>query len=132
MPEHVVDKVAAILNEDRIAVNGSQVLILGVAYKADVGDMRESPAIDILRMLAQRGAEISYHDPHVAELVVDDASYKSSDLNDDLLESADVVVILTDHDEVDYARVVARAARVFDTRNSTRRVVEGAEKVRKL
>jgi len=132
MPAHVVERVAALLNEDRIAVNGARVLLLGVAYKADVGDMRESPAIDILRTLAERGAEISYHDPHVAELVVDGTSYKSSDLSDDLLQGADVAVILTDHDEVDYARVVARAARVFDTRNSTRRVTEGAEKVRKL
>ena len=132
MPAHVVERVAALLNEDRIAVNGARVLLIGVAYKADVGDMRESPAIDILRTLAERGAEISYHDPHVAELVVDGTSYKSSDLSDDLLQGADVAVILTDHDEVDYARVVARAARVFDTRNSTRRVTEGAEKVRKL
>ena len=132
MPAHVVERVAALLNEDRIAVNGARVLLLGVAYKADVGDMRESPAIDILRTLAERGAEISYHDPQVAELVVDGTSYKSSDLSDDLLQGADVAVILTDHDEVDYARVVARAARVFDTRNSTRRVTEGAEKVRKL
>ena len=132
MPEHVVSKIASILNDDRIAVNGARVLILGVAYKADVGDMRESPAIDIIRMLAQRGGEISYHDPHVAELIVDGSSYKSSDLTDDLLEGADVAVILTDHEEVDYARVVARSPRIFDTRNSTRRVSEGVEKIRKL
>ncbi|MEE2679373.1 MAG: nucleotide sugar dehydrogenase [Myxococcota bacterium] len=132
MPEHVVEKIAAILNDARIAVNGARVLILGVAYKADVGDMRESPAIDIIRMLAQRGGEISYHDPHVAELIVDGSSYKCSDLTDDLLERADVAVILTDHEEVDYARVVARSSRIFDTRNSTRRVSEGVEKIRKL
>ena len=132
MPEHVVDKVAGILNEDRIAVNGARVLILGVAYKADVGDIRESPALDIVRMLAQRGAEISYHDPHVPEVVVEGVSYKGTDLSDDLLDGTDVVVILTDHEDVDYARVVARAGRIFDTRNSTRRVAEGTEKVRKL
>jgi UDP-N-acetyl-D-glucosamine dehydrogenase len=132
MPEHVVDVIASILNEGRIAVNGANVLLLGVAYKPDVADVRESPALDVMRILAERGAEISYHDPLVPEVLVEGVSYKSSDLSDDRIAGADVVVILTDHGGVDYARIVDLARRVFDTRNATRDVPAAGEKVRKL
>jgi UDP-N-acetyl-D-glucosamine dehydrogenase len=132
MPEHVTRKVAEILNEDRIAVNGARVLIVGVAYKANVSDMRESPARDVIELLARRGAEISYHDPHVPEIEVDGTTFKSVDLSDDRLAGADVVVILTEHRDVDWARLVARAPRIFDTRNATRNVTEGRDKLRKL
>jgi UDP-N-acetyl-D-glucosamine dehydrogenase len=133
MPEHVADKVADLLNEDRIADNGARILILGVAYKSDVSDMRESPALDVIRLLAAKGGDVSYHDPHVGELQLDDGStYKSVDLSDDALESADIAVIITDHSGVDYARVVEKASRVFDTRNATRGVTRGREKIHKL
>ena len=133
MPGYVADKVASLLNEDRLAVNGSRVLILGVAYKADVSDMRESPALDVIRHLADKGAAISYHDPHVRELTVDETRhFKSVDLTDSELAAADLTVILTDHSEVDWARVVAKSQRVFDTRNATRAVRQGREKIRKL
>ena len=132
MPHYVVDKVAAILNEARLAVNGARVLLLGVAYKPDVSDVRESPALDVIRLLAARGGEVAYHDPHVPELAVEARTYKSVDLTDESLEASDVVVVITDHAAVDYARVVARAPRVFDTRNATRGVVAGREKIRKL
>ena len=68
MPEHVADRVADLLNEDRLAVNGARILVLGVAYKAGVSDMRESPALDVIRLLAGKGAEVAYHDPHVREI----------------------------------------------------------------
>ena len=132
MPQHVVNKVADILNESRIAVNGAHILVLGVAYKPNVSDMRESPAIDVIRLLAERGGEVSYHDPHVPEIEVEGIPYKSADLSDDRLADADIVVIITDHADVDWARVVAQAGRIFDTRNATRNVPEGREKVRKL
>ena len=132
MPEHVADRVAELLNHDRLPVNGSRVLILGVAYKRDVSDMRESPALDVIALLAARGAEISYHDPHVRECEVEGRVYKNSDLSDELLTSADVVVILTDHGGVDYARVAAKAPRVFDTRNATRDLTEHRDKITKL
>jgi UDP-N-acetyl-D-glucosamine dehydrogenase len=132
MPRHVADTVAEILNEDRIAVNGSKLLILGVAYKSDVSDVRESPALDVIRLLQQKGAEIRYHDPHVRELAIDGESLKSVDLSDDVLAGADVTVIITQHGSVDYQRVVDRSQRVFDTRNATRDVTSGREKVRKL
>ncbi len=132
MPRYVADKVADLLNEDRIAVNGARVLVLGVAYKPNVSDMRESPALDIIQLLEAKGAEIRYHDPHVAEFQLDGHAYKSVELSDSELESADLVVICTDHADVDHARVVAKAHRVYDTRNATKDVQEGMEKVRKL
>ena len=132
MPEHVADRVADLLNEDRTAVNGSRILILGVAYKSDVSDMRESPALDVIRLLAEKGARIEYHDGHVPELELDGRQYKSVDLTDDALGHADLVVIITEHGSVDYANVVARSQRVFDTRNATRHVAAGREKIRKL
>jgi UDP-N-acetyl-D-glucosamine dehydrogenase len=132
MPEHVARTVGDLLNEDRIAVNGAQVLILGVSYKADVSDMRESPALDIIALLEAKGAEIRYHDPYVPEVRLGSRTAKSVDLTDEVLGSADLVVIVTNHSGVDYERVVAGAHRVYDTRNATRDVAQGKEKVRKL
>lgn len=132
MPEYVATTVGDLLNEDRIAVNGARVLILGVAYKPDVSDVRESPALDIIQLLEAKGAEIHYHDPHVPELRIDPRTLKSEELSDECLAQADVVVIVTDHPGVDYARVVAGANRVYDTRNATRHVTDGREKIRKL
>ncbi len=133
MPEHVADKVQDLLNVDRIAVNGAKILVLGAAYKPNVSDMRESPALDVVRLLAAKGGEIRIHDPHVPEFQLDDGTtYKSEDLTDDLLENTDIAVIITDHAAVDYARVVEKAPRVFDTRNATRNVTGGREKIHKL
>jgi UDP-N-acetyl-D-glucosamine dehydrogenase len=132
MPEHVAERVGDFLNEDRIAVNGSRILILGAAYKANVSDMRESPALDVMKLLRAKGAEVSYHDPHVPEVDLDGVILKGDDLTDDLIAGSDMVVIVTDHAAVDTARVVALAQRVFDTRNATRGISEGREKIRRL
>jgi len=132
MPHHVAQRVADLLNEGRLAVNGSQVLVLGVAYKPGVSDMRESPALDVIRLLESKGAVLSYHDPHVSEFELDGRSHKCVDLSDERLAAADVAVILTDHPEVDYARVVRQAPRVFDARNATRGVPDPDAKIRKL
>jgi len=132
MPEYVASKVAALLNEDRLPVNGSNILVLGVAYKPDVSDMRESPALDVVRLLVQNGGRVTYHDPHVLELNLDGATLKSVDLSDDALSNADLVVIVTNHTAIDYRRVVAKARRIYDTRNATKDVREGREKIRKL
>ncbi len=132
MPEHVADRVTDLLNEDRLAVNGASVLILGVAYKADVGDMRESPALDVIKLLVEKGASLSFHDPHVSECTIEGTVYKNVDPSDDVLAAADLVVILTDHAAVDYDRVVRHAHRVFDTRNATKHVTENRERIAKL
>ena len=132
MPDHVVDRISGMLNEDRLAVNGARILILGVAYKASVDDMRESPASDVIKGLLGRGGDIRYHDPFVAECEIAGRSMKSVDLTDEELKTSDLVVILTDHPNVDYGRVVKVGPRVFDTRNATKHVQNDREKITKL
>ena len=119
MPEFVVGKVRAALNARKKAVNGARILVLGVAYKRDVNDVRESPALDVIGLLAADGAEVNYHDPFVPELAEDGARMSSVALTDQALTEADVVVIVTDHTDVDYAQVLERAAVVVDARNVT-------------
>ncbi len=119
MPAIVARKVATALNEEKKAVNGSRVLVLGVAYKKNIDDMRESPALDVIRLLEDQGARVVYHDPHVASFREDGHEHKSVDLTDKELGSADAVVIITDHDSVDYRRVVDTASIIVDTRNAT-------------
>jgi UDP-N-acetyl-D-glucosamine dehydrogenase len=132
MPDHVADRTTDLLNEDRLAVNGSNILVLGVAYKRDIGDMRESPAIDVISLLAAKGAEIRYHDAYVPECEIGGVRYKNEDLTDESLAGSDLVIILTDHQSVDYDRVVEKAPRVFDTRNATRGVKKHGEKIKRL
>ena len=119
MPEFVVGKVRAALNARKKAVNGARILVLGVAYKRDVNDVRESPALDVIGLLAADGAEVNYHDPFVPELAEDGARMSSVALTDRALAEADVVVIVTDHTDVDYTRVLERAAVVVDARHVT-------------
>ncbi len=119
MPAIVARKVATALNEDKKAVNGSRVLVLGVAYKKNIDDMRESPALDVIRLLEDQGARVVYHDPHVAVFREDGHEHKSVELTDAELRSADAVVIVTDHDSVDYRRIVDIASIIVDTRNAT-------------
>jgi len=120
MPRYVVEKVRDALNGHRKALNGSRVLLLGVAYKRDVDDTRESPALDVLRLLAEKGAEVAYHDPHVPEVREDGVVWRSVPLTEEVLRDADCVVITTDHAAVDYERVVRCARVVVDSRNATK------------
>jgi len=117
MPYFVADKVREALNRQQKAVNGSSVLLLGVAYKRDVDDVRESPALDVLRLLEDDGAIVSYHDPFVPELNEDGYHLDSVELTDEALADADVVVILTDHSDFDYGRVVEKAIALIDARH---------------
>ncbi|HVH30724.1 MAG TPA: nucleotide sugar dehydrogenase [bacterium] len=119
MPAYVIGLVAEELNKRRQAMNGARILVLGVAYKRGVGDTRESPALEVLADLRHRGAEISYADPYVPSVAVDGTLFEAVELTDAQLTAADCVVILTDHPEFDYRRVVARASLVVDTRNAT-------------
>ncbi|MBX3132720.1 MAG: nucleotide sugar dehydrogenase [Gemmatimonadaceae bacterium] len=122
MPDFVVEKVAHALNEDRKAVNGSRILVLGIAYKKDIDDMRESPALDVMRLLEARGALVVYHDPFVPTFREDGHEAWSVPLNKDELAKADAVVIVTDHTDLDYQFVVDHATLVVDTRNALARV----------
>jgi UDP-N-acetyl-D-glucosamine dehydrogenase len=117
MPYFCVEKVERALNDAGKAVKGSRVAILGVSYKAGIGDTRESPALKILRLLGDRGADLVYHDPHVPELP---QGMRSTPL-EEALEGSDLAVIVTAHPEVDLAEVVRRAPRVLDLRGVTRR-----------
>src|SRR5688572_24847956 len=125
MPEHVVQLVSDGLNEERKPMKGSSVLLLGVAYKKDVNDVRESPALSIIDRLRAKGANVSYHDPFVAEMRFEDAhtdatgeSLSSVALTDEDLRAADCVIIVTDHSGIDYHRVCRLAPLIVDTRNA--------------
>ncbi len=118
MPDYVVSKVGDALNAERKAINGSRVLVLGVAYKRDVGDVRESPALDVIHLLQQRGAEVSYHDPYVSSLRREGMAMDSSPLTDAALAAADCVVVVTDHSAFDWAYIGAMARLIVDTRNA--------------
>lgn len=119
MPAYVVAKVQDALNGEGKAVRGSRILVLGVAYKRDIEDVRESPALDVMRLLEEKGAEVVYHDPHVGVLREEGRETAGVALTEAELERADAVVITTDHTGVDYARVVRCARLVVDTRNAT-------------
>jgi UDP-N-acetyl-D-mannosaminuronate dehydrogenase/intein/homing endonuclease len=124
MPEYVCQRVAGALNDREKSVKGSRILILGVAYKRDVDDVRESPALDILKLLESRGAHLSYNDPHVPELKVDQTTLRSVDLLP-ALRRADLVVIVTDHSSYSYRDIVEAAPVIVDTRNATKGIVSG-------
>ena len=129
MPRYVVEKVADALNDERKAVNGSRVLVLGIAYKKDIDDMRESPALDVIRLLEELGADVVYHDPYVPSFQEDGIRHEGVQLTDAELDHADAVVIVTDHGSVDYQRVVNRAKLVVDTRNATGRATPGRARI---
>ena len=123
MPRHVVQLAQDGLNAHRKAVKGSRVLVLGVAYKRDINDVRESPALGIVDQLMHKGAEVSYHDPFVPEMTLDGrGSLYSVALTDETLAGCDCALIVTDHSDVDYSRVLRLAPLVVDTRNVTRRL----------
>ena len=129
MPDYVVEKVARALNDVRKPVAGSHVLVLGVAYKKNIDDVRESPALDVIRLLEARGAEVSFHDPYVEQIREEGTEHVGTPLTAEGLASVDAVVIVTDHDNVDYELVVANAPLVVDTRNATARVRPGRARV---
>jgi UDP-N-acetyl-D-glucosamine dehydrogenase len=124
-PYWVVERVAEALNEHAKPVKGSKILILGVAYKKDIDDMRESPALPIIGELTDRGAELTYHDPHVPHLGEEGIELGSAPLTPELVRAQDAVVIVTDHADVDYDLVVREASLVVDTRNALKGRQEG-------
>ena len=137
MPEHVVQLIADGLNDNSKALKGARVLLLGVAYKKDISDVRESPALSIIDRLRAKGADVSYHDSFIPEVNFDDAHTIGSDaplrsveLTDELLRAADCVCIVTDHSEVDYARVCKLAALIVDTRNSLNKQMRATSSAR--
>lgn len=137
MPEYVVKLTANALNDNKKAVNGSKILILGVAYKKDIDDMRESPALSIIDLLRSRGADVIYHDPFVSEVTFDHAytigdgePLYNNELSDDLITNADAVVICTEHSEIDYKRVCELSSLIVDTRNALSNEVRNGSKAK--
>lgn len=126
MPAYVVQKAANALNDRGKALKGCRVLVVGVAYKKNIGDLRESPALDIIRLLQEKGANVCFTDPHVPSIVddghtpIEGLPMPSQKLTDELLHSVDLAVIVTDHAGVDYARILKEAPLVLDTRGVIR------------
>jgi len=119
MPQHVVHRIISLLNDRTTALSNADVLVVGAAYKPDVSDVRESPAVDIIAELVAWDANVDYHDPHVPELEVGTTTFESVPLTDASLQESDCVVLVTDHSALDVAAIVNEAPLVFDTRNAT-------------
>jgi UDP-N-acetyl-D-glucosamine dehydrogenase len=133
MPYHVVDSISEALNQHKKSLKGAKLLVLGVAYKKDVDDLRESPTLKIMEILQKRGAEFDYNDPHFPHLHkmrhYDYSHMKSVPLSGETLGKYDAVVIATDHSTYDYAAIVDASKLVVDTRNATRRVIRNRHKI---
>jgi len=132
MPHFVLQRISEALNTKKKSLNGAKVLVLGVAYKSDVDDIRESPALDVLELLKKQGANIQYSDPHVETLNWDHISLESISLNKKNIEEFDCVVIITAHKFFDYSLIVSSAKLIVDTRNALKDIKEGREKIVKL
>jgi len=120
MPRHVVTKAMEFLNDLGKPLKGARVLLLGVAYKRDVDDVRESPALKVAELLLRAGAQLSFHDPHIPEVTIADTSFRSVGLTEQTLSTQDLVIITTDHSSVDYDFVERHARAIYDTRNALR------------
>ncbi|MBU0635051.1 MAG: nucleotide sugar dehydrogenase [Candidatus Omnitrophica bacterium] len=118
MPQHVVGRIDEVLNFKKKSINASRILILGVAYKKDVADARESPAAQIIELLKQRGAKVQFHDPFINKLRLPDAEYCSVKFTKKALTAVDLVAIVTDHSNIDYTFVVNNSKLILDTRNA--------------
>ncbi len=129
MPRYVVQRIADILNEYERSIKGSRILVLGVAYKKDVSDVRESPAIDIISLLVDKGATVYYFDPYIPKIRIGDFEVESVDLTSEILEESDLVVLTTDHSIFDYDFIYKHAKLIFDTKNAFKNY---KEKVYKL
>lgn len=132
MPDHVVTLIQDALNREGKALKGSKVLIIGAAYKKDINDLRESPALDVMVQLLQREATVSYHDPYVPTVRFDEVVLHSVPLSVDTLEQADCVAIITDHSTLDWQLIREKSRLIVDTRNALKSVSGGSARVVKL
>lgn len=131
MPEFVLDNVMKILNKHKKALNGAKVLVMGVAYKNDIDDYRESPAFKVIELLEKNGADLMVNDPYCPVSKYKDKTYHSVDWTE-VIDDADIVIVTTNHSCYDYESMVARSKVVYDTRNATKNVVNNREKIYKL
>ena len=129
MPFYVIERLTEILNQHRICLNGARILVLGVTYKKDIADLRQSPVLKIMKLLEKRKAKVSYHDPHMATFSLENRRYTSIKLNQKFLKEADIVLIATDHSSYEYENIVEKSRLIFDTRNATADVKNNREKI---
>src|SRR5207253_10534845 len=129
MPRFVREKAHRVLNRLGVAPSRSKILILGVSYKKDLGDYRESPAIEIIKLLEEEGAQVIYHDPYVPSFEEHGLAMDSVPLTDEVLADVNMAIITADHSSVDYAYVVSRVPHVLDTRNATKKLEENRDKI---
>ena len=123
MPEYTVDRAARLLNNAKKSLNGSHILVLGVAYKQDIDDYRESPSVEVIEILLSRGANVRYYDPYVPTFKHGGMSMTGEKaLRPELLASADLVMVLTGHTNIDYAMVQANAKAIFDAKNAMKHI----------
>lgn len=129
MPQFVLDKTMRVLNKAGKALSKSSILLMGVSYKRDLDDCRESPAIDVMKLLIENGAKVTYHDPFVPSFSEHGVTMTGVALSEALIREQDLVMITTDHSNVDYDTLVKYSQRILDTRNATRKVTQGREKI---
>ena len=132
MPSYVAGKIGDALNVDKKSINGSKIVLIGMAYKKNSNDARESPALDICNLLLAKGGDVAFHDPYISNVRIDNGILRRSELNDRLLDSADCVVIVTDHDSYDWEFIVKNSRCIVDTRNATRGLPAGQTRIVKL
>jgi UDP-N-acetyl-D-glucosamine dehydrogenase len=132
MPHYVVDKITDALNDRGKSVKNSRILLLGIAYKKNSNDYRESPALDIWKLLQQKQANVVYHDPHIATVPLDGSVLESQKLDESLLTQVDLAVIVTDHSAYDWQFIVDHSGLIVDTRNATRKTQAGNCRIIKL
>ncbi len=132
MPEYVIDRIRRIMNERGKALKGASMLVLGAAYKKNIKDLRESPALDVIRLLQEEGAKVQYNDPYAPVIKWDGTDLRSVKLTSALLKKADMVLIVTDHTDYNYQWIVDNARLIFDTRNATKTVRTGRQKIHLL
>jgi UDP-N-acetyl-D-glucosamine dehydrogenase len=125
MPYYVANRIAEALNQHGRGLSGARILVLGVAYKRDVDDVRESPSIRLIRVLLEKGAVVRYNDPHVAHVEIGGQTLNSVQVTDDLLSLIDCVVIATDHSDYDYESIVEHVSLAFDARGATKALRNG-------
>lgn len=121
MPDFVLARVTQLLNDCQKSLSNSKILIVGITYKKDVADIRESPALDVAKLLLEKGVDLMFYDPYIQQITIQDRYFQRVGLEREILQDCDLVLILTDHSSVDYARLVKHAKLLFDTRNATRR-----------
>jgi UDP-N-acetyl-D-glucosamine dehydrogenase len=132
MPQYVVNKIADALNQDKKSVNGSKIVVLGVAYKKNSNDVRESPALDIIQLLMDRGANVVFHDPYISRIKMDSHEMNSTQMDASLLKGADCTVVVTDHSDYDWNFIVQNSKLIVDSRNATRNVQSKSCRIVKL